>query len=269
MDNRPIGVFDSGVGGLTVVKEILKILPNEKIIYVGDTARVPWGTRGEGIIRKFSYQLASFLVQKGVKIIVVACHTASSVTLSFLKRKVKLPLLGVIEPTVGKVVQVTKNGKIGVIGTPATIESQAWQEAIKQENSELFVSSVACPLFVPLVEQGLFDHKVVEIMAQEYLTPLKKKEVDTLVLACTHYPLLKKVIKKVMGGEVIFVNPGEETAKFLKNYLARENALSLSKDQRHRFYFTDPSFKALKIAQKFLGEKIDKIRKAEGFQHEL
>lgn len=259
MDSRAIGVFDSGVGGLTVVKEILKLLPNEKIIYIGDTARVPWGTRGREVIIEFSRQLAEFLVKKGVKLIVVACHTASSVALSFLKRKIESPLFGVVEPAVEKVIELTKNGRVGIVGTPATIKSRAWERAIRRKNPDLSVFSLSCPLFVPLVEEGLFNHKVTHLLAQEYLLSFKKKGVDTLVLACTHYPLLKEVIREVMGKGVALVNPGEELAQFLKEYLVRENALSNSFNPSHRFYFTDPSFSALKIAQKFLGRKIDKI----------
>lgn len=263
MDNRAIGVFDSGVGGLTVVRQILKILPGEKIIYIGDTARVPWGTRGEELIKKFSHQLANFLTRKKVKLIIVACHTASSIAFSFLKRKVELPLLGVVEPAVQKAIEVTRNGKIGVIGTPVTIKSGIWPRKIKQKGSHLSIFTLACPLLVPVVEAGFSGHRVAGILVQEYLAPLKKKRLDTLVLACTHYPLLKKTIKKVIGSRVALVDPGKETALFLREHLTKKNAFSSFKKPVHEFYFTDPSFETLKITQKFLGKKIDKIIKVE------
>lgn len=263
MDNRSIGVFDSGVGGLTVVKEILKILPNEKIIYIGDTARVPWGTRGKEIIIRFSEQLTEFLAKRGVKLIVIACHTASSVASRSLRKSFKIPLFEVISPTCKKVRESPCVKRVGVIGTPATIKSRAWEKALKEVNSDLEIYPISCPLFVPIVEAGLSNHRIAEIMVQEYLSLLKNKKIGSLILACTHYPLLKKIIKKIMGEEVVLINPGEEAAQFLKEYLTRRNALSLSKNQTHKFYFTDPSFETLRIAQKFLGEKIDKIKKAE------
>ena len=253
MDRRASGVFDSGVGGLTVVREILRVLPSEKIIYIGDTARVPWGTRGRKIIVDFSRQLTSFLLRKKVKVIVVACHTASSVAFSSLKKKIKTPLLGVIEPSVKEAVERSRGGRIGLIGTPATIKANAWTKALKKENPQIKLFSVSCPLLVPLVEEGLINHQVTQILAKEYLQPLVKKRIDTLILGCTHYPLLQKVIRKVVGN-VVLINPGKATASVLKHYLI-ENELQASHNQpAHQFYFTDVSYQALNNLEMFSGK---------------
>lgn len=258
MDKRPIGVFDSGIGGLTVVREILQVLPYEKIIYIGDTARVPWGTRGRKTIINFSRQLANFLVKKKVKIIVVACHTASSVALQDLKKAIKIPILGVIEPSVKETIKKSKNLRIGIIGTPATIKSEAWVREIERINPKVKVFSTSCPLFVPLVEEGLTDHMIVKIMAKEYLKPLLSKKIDTLILACTHYPLLEKTIKKVARG-VFLVNPGKTTAVFLKKFLENNKLMGENKRPKHEFYFTDVSYRALASLKKF-SDKVAHVR---------
>lgn len=253
MDNRPIGIFDSGVGGLTVAREILRILPYEKIIYIGDTARVPWGTRGRRIIIDFSRQLADFLVQKKVKIIVVACHTASSVALSTLKKEIKIPILGVIESGVKETIQKSKTLRIGIIGTPATIEANAWGKALKRADAKIKVFSADCPLFVPLVEEGLVNHQATQILAEEYLTPLVKRKIDTLILGCTHYPLLKETIKRVME-DTFLINPGKATALALKKFLVENKIEGTHKSPWHSFYFTDVSYQALDNFEKFSGK---------------
>jgi len=260
MDNRPIGIFDSGIGGLTVTREIIRVLPKEKIIYIGDTARVPWGIRGKEIIIYFAQELTKFLVKKRVKTILVACHTASSVALPYLHTN-NIPVLGVIEPAAQAAVKKTKNGRIGIVGTPATIKSGAWERALKKRQSNLLIFSSACPLLVPLVEEGLTGDKIAEIMVRMYLTPLKRARIDTLILACTHYPLLEKIFRKVSG--VTLINPGEELAVFFKKYLL-QNDLNVNQKlavrPKHEFFFTDPSYQALKIANKFLGEETAKIK---------
>jgi len=253
MDNRPIGIFDSGVGGLTVVKEILRILPQEKIVYIGDTARVPWGTRGRKTIINFSRQLTSFLVQKKVKVIVIACHTASSVALPTIKREIKTPILGVIESSVKETIQKSKTLRIGIIGTPATVKANAWGKALKGIDPKIRVFSAACPLFVPLVEEGLVDHKVTHILAKEYLAPLVRRKIDTLILACTHYPLLKGVIKELVG-DVLLINPGKATALVLKKLLAENKIEGSHRNPGHNFYFTDISYRALSDFKKFSGK---------------
>ncbi len=258
MDKRPIGVFDSGVGGLTVVKEILKVLPSEKIIYIGDTARVPWGTRGKKTIINFSKQLASFLLEKRVKVVVIACHTASSVAFPILKKEIKEPVLGVIGPSLKEVIEKSKNRRVGLIGTPATIKANAWSKGLKKEDSKIKLFSVSCPLFVPLVEEGLIDHRVTQILAKEYLQPLIKKRIDTLILGCTHYPLLKSMIKKTVG-DLILINPGQATAKALKKYLIENKLQADHKQPVHYFYFTDLSYQALDNLEMFSG-KLGRVR---------
>lgn len=258
MDNRPIGIFDSGIGGLTVVREIIKILPDEKIIYIGDTARIPWGVRGEKTIIHFAQELISFLVKKKVKVIIVACHTASSVALPYLHAN-SIPVLGVIEPAVQAAIAKTKNRRVGIVGTPATVRSDAWKKALAKKQKNLAIFSSACPLLVPLTEEGLTSHKVAEIMVREYLTPLKGTRIDTLILACTHYPLLKKVFAKETGG-ISLINPGKELAHFLKDYLLQKNLNSNYQLACHEFFFTDPSYQALKQVNKFSGGKIAKIK---------
>jgi len=252
VDNRPIGVFDSGIGGLTVVKEITKVLPQENIVYIGDTARVPWGTRGKRVIINFSLQLANFLVKKKVKLMVVACHTASSVALPALKSKFKIPVIGVLEPAVETTANKSKNLRIGIIGTTATIKSGAWERGLKKIDPEIKVLNVACPLFVPLVEEGLIHHSVTKTLAQEYLRPLVNQKVDTIILACTHYPLLKQTIKEV-AKNVLLINPGRATATFLKRFLKHHQLEGKNKKPEYQFYFTDTSYQAVKNLKKFLG----------------
>lgn len=252
MDNRPIGVFDSGVGGLTIVREILRLLPHEKIVYIGDTARVPWGTRGRKTIINFSRQLAGFLVQKKAKIIVVACHTTSSVALSALKREIKTPILGVIEPSVKEAIEKSRNFRIGLIGTPATVKANAWGRALKRRSSAIKIFSAACPLFVPLVEEGLADHQATRILAKEYLEPLVKRKIDVLILGCTHYPPLKETIQKIVG-KTILINPGKATASALRKFLANNKIEGNHKNPRYNFYFTDVSYQALDNFGKFFG----------------
>jgi len=255
-NNQPIGVFDSGIGGLTVVKEIIKYLPNENIIYIGDTARVPWGTRSKKTIITFSLQLANFLSRKKVKFIVLACHTASSIALSTLRKKIKIPLMGVIKPSITPTLLKTKNYRIGIIGTPATIRSNTWEKALKKRNKQAKVFSASCPLFVPLVEEGLFDHQITKIIAKEYLQPLFKKRIDTLVLACTHYPLLKGVIKKTAGKQVALINPGKMTAKALAKKFKNKQLPSHLKKGNIKLYFTDSDLPNAKKLEKYLGKKI-------------
>src|SRR5271156_2261897 len=203
---HPIGVFDSGLGGLTVVKELIHHLPNERIVYFGDTARVPYGTKsGETIIR-YSREIVRVLLKHKVKMVVVACNTASSLALDVLKKEFDLPILGVIEPGARKAMEVTRNKKVGIIATSSTVKSGKYAKKIVQLNKNIVVTSQACPLFVPLVEEGWFDHAVTYQVAQQYLRDMKKNKVDTLILGCTHYPLLKGVLHNVMGARVQLVD---------------------------------------------------------------
>ena len=210
--NRPLGIFDSGIGGLTVLREMRREVPNENIVYFGDTAHVPYGTKSKETITKFSMENVRFLQGFDVKIVVVACNTASSLSLEALKNHFSMPILGVIEPGAKQALKTTRNGRIGVIGTKATIGSGAYETCLKALDPKLKVYSQACPLFVPFVEEGWLDGKVVEKVAKIYLEPIKKFGVDSLILGCTHYPLLTKVIQKILGKKVRLVNSAEETA---------------------------------------------------------
>jgi len=256
-ENGGIGVFDSGVGGLTVVKEILEILPSEEVIYFGDTARCPYGPRSKRIVQEFSIQNVNFLLSLGVKLVVVACNTSSAFALNRLKRDFALPLLGVIEPGARAAVNSTANGRVGVIGTQGTIASRSYQKAIGKIDKGISVFSYPCPLFVSLAEEGFLDRKATSLIARDYLRPLKKDKIDTLILGCTHYPLLKKVIARVMGDGVTLINSAEETARELKNSLEKK-ALSRNAPKKpvHRFFVSDQPQKFIQVGEKFLGRKI-------------
>lgn len=252
----PIGVFDSGLGGLTVVREIQRQLPNENLIYVGDTARVPYGTKSPDTIRRYALQISFFLLQKKVKAIVVACNTASALALRSL-RNLPIPVLGVIEPGARAAVLKTQSMRIGVIGTPATVRSGAYAAAIKKFAPRTKVWKKACPLFVPLVEEGWQSHAVTKQVAREYLTPVLKNRIDTLVLGCTHYPLLKDTIQSVAGRRVQLIDSAEETAKDVKALLTKMKALNPSNRKgAAAYYVTDNTASFTKLGGKFLGGKI-------------
>lgn len=248
---RPIGVFDSGIGGLTVLKELIKTLPNESFLYLGDTARVPYGTRDKQTITNFSLDLVNYLLGKKVKALVVACNTISATCLEEIKRISPVPVIGVIEPTVEYAVKNTKGKKIGVIGTRATIRSQSYEFRVKKLDSEIKVISQACPLFVPLVEEGLFDSPATRIIAEDYLKIFKETEVDTLILGCTHYPLLKDLIQEIMG-DVLLVDSAQPTAQILKETLNQKSLQSSNINSSVTVYLTDESIQTKKIINFFL-----------------
>ncbi len=261
--NRPIGVFDSGIGGLSVVRALKEILPYEDIVYLGDTARLPYGTKSKEVITKFAFQDAGFLLSRNVKMVIVACHTVSSVAMYELSKSLSVPVLGVIEPGAKEAVRLTKNNRIGVIGTPATIQAGEYERAIRRYRKDVEIIAKSTPLFVPLVEEGWIEHPVTEMVIREYLLPLKQDGIDTLLLGCTHYPLLKKPLKKFFGEEVKLVDPGYETAKQAKDILAQNDLLREEKRRSiYRFYLTDlsPNFK--KIGENFLGEPIGDVIRA-------
>lgn len=259
--NGGIGIFDSGVGGLTVVKEIFKILPQEEVVYFGDTARCPYGPRSKRIVQEFSIQNVNFLLSLGVKFVVVACNTSSALALNHLRRNFNLPLMGVIEPGAKAAVNSTRNGRIGVIGTSGTISSNSYQKAIKKINKNVSVFSYPCPLFVSLAEEGFLDKKATYLIAQDYLQSLKKDKIDTLILGCTHYPLLKKVIAQVMGDGVTLINSAEETAEELKDSLKEKGLLKKrSKTPSHRFFVSDQPQKFIQIGERFLGQRIKRAK---------
>jgi len=258
MDNRSIGVFDSGLGGLTAVKQISKELPNENIIYFGDTGRVPYGTRSKETIVKYSKNDVNFLISKDVKVVVIACGTASSVALPIIKKDYPLPIIGVVEATAHAAVKATKNGKIGIIGTPGTIKSGAYEAAIKEIMPECETYKKACPLFVPLVENGHFETQVARLITEEYLDEIKKEGVDTLILGCTHYPLLKKTIGKFMGDTVTLIDAGCEVAKTLKEYFENNDMNAEPGKKGEKRYFVSDNIDGFEnLGGMFLEEKID------------
>lgn len=260
--NRSIGVFDSGIGGLTVVKELMRLLPNEKIIYFGDTARVPYGIKSKSTIIKFSLENILFLLKQEVKTIVVACNTSSSTALPVLKRHFKIPIIGVIEPGVKEAIYATRNKRIGIIATKATINSHAYERQIKRIDSSIKVFNQACPLLVPLAEEGWANQEATYDIADYYLNPLKKSNIDTLVLGCTHYPLLKNVFKKVLGGGVRLIDSARQVAYETKQILANEGLLNNRKTPpRHLFYVSDELQQFKKLAKNFLGRDIENVKK--------
>jgi glutamate racemase len=249
MNNQPIGVFDSGLGGLTVVKEIEKILPNENIVYLGDTARVPYGTRSKEIVKKFSFEDALFLLSKNVKCIVIACNTSSALAGKELKEELKVPVFDVITPAIKDANEISKNGKIGVIGTRGTIDSGAYSVSF----------SKACPLFVPFIEEGIINGAALELVVKEYLSDFKKEEIDTLIMGCTHYPIIKGVIEREIDNNVNLVNPGISVAKVLKEYLIKNKIQNIEEKQGNKeYYVTDYTDRFIKVAELFLGHKIER-----------
>lgn len=257
MDDRPIGVFDSGLGGLTVVKEIMKILPFEDIVYFGDTARIPYGTRSKETVMKYSEQCINFLLQHDIKLIVIACNTASSFALDEMKSIFSVPIVGVVNAGAKTAVNTTANNNIGVIGTQGTIRSKAYYNLIKSMNPDINVYDKACTLFVPLVEEGWSDTNIAVMTAHKYLKGLKSNNIDTLVLGCTHYPLLYKPIQWVIGNGVTLVNPGVGTAQEVYRILESEELLSDEKESVLEFYISDYSQSFRKIAGQFLGREIE------------
>ncbi|MED1469283.1 glutamate racemase [Bacillus salipaludis] len=259
---QPIGVIDSGVGGLTVAKEIMRQLPNEKIIYLGDTARCPYGPRPTKEVRKFTWELTTFLLEKQIKMLVIACNTATAVALDEIRRELKIPVLGVIYPGARAAIKRTKNYRVGIIGTQVTVESGAYEKALKSLNSRLFVKAHACPKFVPLVESGEYDGAIAEKIVTQSLQPMLNLNLDTLILGCTHYPLLGPLIKKVMGPEVNVISSGDETAREISAILQYNGQLEESEDEpEHEFITTGSRGIFSKIASEWLDMPVDNVQK--------
>jgi len=253
VDNRPIGVFDSGVGGLTVVKEIMRQLPFEDIIYFGDTARVPYGTRSRETVIKFTLQSVRFLLKQNIKAIILACNTASAISLDAVCAQFDIPVFGVIQGGSRAAVQTSKNRRIGVIGTEATINSGAYERAIKSLNESMEIFSIPCPLFVPIVEECLQDSDIAYLAARHYLSFFDDKKIDTLLLGCTHYPLMSDTIKKAVGKQVCLINPAEETAYIVKEKLQAFNMLRENNTlPKYRYFASDDGEKFKKIGSNFL-----------------
>lgn len=263
-NNKPIGVFDSGIGGLTVVKRFAANLPNENIIYFGDTARVPYGSKSNSTVIEYSIQNTNFLLNRNVKAIVVACNTASSVAISALKEKFDVPVIGMIEPGAEMAVRETRNRKIGVIGTRSTIDNKAYSNEIRKIDPEVEVYEEACPLFVPLAEEGWTDHQATIEIAEEYLSELRNLNIDTLVLGCTHYPILSKVIQKVMGKNVKLIDSGIASAEVVKKELKQINLENSSSEKgMSEFYVSDIPTTFKSVAELFLGRQISDVHKVD------
>ncbi len=256
VSQAPIGVFDSGVGGLTVAREIMRQMPNEKIIYFGDTARVPYGNKSKDTITRFSRQIARFLQTHQVKTIVVACNTASAYAMEELEAELEIPVIGVVKPGARMAADITQNGKIGVIATEGTINSGLYTKYIKSLREDAVIYGKACPLFVPLVEEGLWEDPVTMEIARRYLSELIDLDIDTLILGCTHYPLIRSVIGRVMGEGVTLVNPAYETAVALKKLLAEKNLLNsvapLLGSNPYQFYVSDGAEKFKQFANSII-----------------
>ena len=256
----PIGVFDSGIGGLTVAHALIRQLPNESIIYFGDTARVPYGPKSPETVRRYSREITNYLAEEGIKALVIACNTATAHALPVLRVDLSMPVVGVIQPGARAAVRATRRGHIGVIGTAGTIKSGAYERAIRELDPSLRITVRACPLFVPLVEEGWTENEATRMIAREYLEPLLREEVDTLVLGCTHYPLLKPLLADVLGPQVTLIDSAEETAIETASVL-REQGLetAVQSSPRYRFIASDDPLMFLQLGQRFLGGAIESV----------
>lgn len=282
----PIGIFDSGVGGLTVYQALRERLPLQHFVYLGDTARVPYGTKSLATVERYAVENARFLYRHGIKLLIVACNTASALALPAIERAIRdVPVIGVIEPGARAAVAATKNNRIGVIATEATINSKAYLQAInaaaasnasQRNTSKVFVMQAACPLFVPLAEEGEAESQVAQMMAQKYLQPLKTADIDALVLGCTHYPILRRVIGETMGAQVRLIDSGaataDEIAKVIKNAIdaadvsddtQEQTTKSFTKDNLDHFYVTDAAQRFARVAERFLGSAPRKLEAVE------
>jgi glutamate racemase len=275
MNSLPIGIFDSGVGGLTVLRAVRQRLPLESVIYLGDTARVPYGTKSRATIERYAIEDAAFLVEKGVKMIVVACNTASAMARERLRQEFDVPFLTVLGPGARAAARTTRSGRIGVIATEATIGSGAYERAIHEACGERSVEvfSRACPLFVPLVEEGETDSQVARLLAEQYLAPLREQQIDTLVLGCTHYPLLKTVIAETMGESVTLIDSAEAVAEETAQLLEQHDQLVDQQTgdwqpSQSRFYVTDAAQRFHKIAERILGAPLEHLEAVEVFGHD-
>lgn len=258
---KPIGIFDSGIGGLTVLKEILNVMPGEDTIYLGDTARVPYGTKSVETVTRYSFENARFLLKFNIKLLVVACNTASAYCLYQLQQELPIPVMGVIEPGTKKAVEATKTKRVGVIGTEGTIRSGAYFDAIKAIDPSVAVFMQPCPLFVPLAEEGWVNNQIAHLTAQIYLHEMKKHWVDALILGCTHYPLLKGVISEAMGDNVALIDSGQETAREVFRCLMDKNLFEIASSAQsyHSFFVTDSPERFKQVGSKFMGANLDNV----------
>lgn len=269
-NTRSVGVFDSGIGGLTVVHELMRRLPQENIIYFGDTARVPYGSKSADVVRQYGIEDARLLVEREVKMIVVACNTVSAIALDDIRHKYKLPVVGVIIPGAKAAAAVSKKKKIGVIGTRATIAANAYTRELHAIDKSISVFSQPCPLFVPIAEEDWENHRATELIADEYLVPLRGQKIDTLILGCTHYPLLKSVIRKSIGENVVLIDSGKSAAEDV-DYLLDELHLKNTSNPRptHQFMVSDIPQKFQEIAERFLGMPVGNVLRVDAAMHEI
>ena len=259
MNVAPIGIFDSGIGGLTVARAVYQRLPDESTVYFGDTARVPYGPKSPETVRRYSIEILDWLLGQGVKAVVVACNTSTAHALDALQQHSPVPVIGVIEPGAQAAAAASTSGPIGVIGTAGTIASNAYARAIQRARAGTRVEQRPCPLFVPLVEEGWFEHPAAELIAREYLEPLRRAEVDTLVLGCTHYPLLKPLLQGVMGSGVRLIDSGEETAAAVARALAAAAlAAPAGATATHRFAVSDDEARFRQVGTRFIGDRLDR-----------
>ncbi|HET9727346.1 MAG TPA: glutamate racemase [Gemmatimonadales bacterium] len=257
MNAAPIGIFDSGIGGLTVARAIYERLPHESTVYFGDTARVPYGPKSPETVRRYSLEILDWLLHQKVKAVVIACNTSTAHALETLQQHSPVPVIGVIDPGARAAASASAAGPIGVIGTAGTIASNAYARAIQRRRPDARVEQRACPLFVPLVEEGWFDHPAAELIAREYLEPLRQARVDTLVLGCTHYPLLKPLLQRVMGRDVRLIDSGEETAAVVAHVLDRHDLRAPEGTPvEHRFAVSDDEARFRQVGARFIGERL-------------
>ena len=263
-NNAPIGIFDSGFGGLTVMSAVTKLMPKENIIYFGDTAHVPYGSKSKDVVTNFTLKISKFLVKNNVKLIVVACNTASAFSLNTLKKNIKIPIIGVIKAGSKMAALNTKNNKVAVIGTEGTIKSNAYANEIKKINKKIKVFSQACPLFVPLVEEGWFNSSITDDVIKFYLKDITNKKVDTLILGCTHYPLIKKSIQKNIGDKIKIIDSATAVAYEVKDLLNKNNLYNNSPvNGKYSFYVSDSPKKFKTIGSKFFCKEIRTVKKME------
>lgn len=261
MNEQAIGIFDSGVGGLTVLQQVRHLLPGENLIYLGDTARVPYGTKSPDTVRKYAVEAANFLIQQQVKMVVVACNTASSVALDLLQQRLNVPVVGVIDPGAQRAMNLTRSDVIGVIGTEGTVASDAYPQALRLIRPSVQVFSAACPLFVPLAEEGWAEHEVALLAAREYLAPLLAAKIDTLVLGCTHYPLLKPTLSRLLPDSVLMVDSAQETARTVERLLVERGWLNEQKLGDWQFYVTDVPRRFVRVGEAFLGTQLTNVER--------
>lgn len=257
---KPIGLFDSGLGGLTILREVVKVLPYESITYLGDTARLPYGDKSADTVIHYARQNSRFLLAQEIKILVIACHTASSYALKTLEEELPIPVLGVTMAGVNRALETTKNGRIAVLGTRATINANVYQQELKKRDSNIRVHTVACPLFVPLVEEGFHNHPATELIVQEYLRPLIHAEVDTVILGCTHYPMLSEVIQRHIGDCAKLIDCGQACAAELKAKLHGLDCLNEHCDSEYQYFVTDDPLRFRKAGEAILQTSIETVR---------